>query len=33
MGEQAGNEEEGIQALVAFEEKSNFKNRNIYCYH
>lgn len=29
MSEQAGSEEEGIQALDAFEEKSNFKNRNI----
>ena len=29
MSEQAGSDEEGIQALVAFEEKSNFKNRNI----
>ena len=29
MSEQAGSEEERIQALVAFEEKSNFKNRNI----
>ena len=29
MREHAGSEEVGIQALVAFEEKSNFKTSNI----